>query len=349
MKRLIIFTITILIVFNLVAMNKPKAMCVYIEMPDESAPPFASVSFSAYIYGRSSEILTDSSPGCGYIENISTPEAGTGDGICYLNIGSFETAWSSEEHLMWTIELNDSPYGIVNQQIQDETGASEYSYELDPYNLAATPLPVTLSSFMAVYNEGVPVLNWVTQSEISNSGWNIYRSETEECETILQINPELISGGGTTTETISYSFTDNFDVTPGITYWYSLESVDFGGHTDSFGPIMIQIPNDENQQPPEIPPVFGLHCNYPNPFNPDTVIEFTPETAGKIDIKILNIKGQIVKTILTENFAEEDIGKNQTCVWDGTNYQGKIAGSGIYFCRYKSTTRNQITKMVLIK
>lgn len=341
MKKLAIIITLIIFVVSLTAMNNPKAMCVYIEMPDGSAPSAADLSFSAYISGRSSEVLTDSSPGCGYIENAS-------DGLCYINAGSFETAWSAEEHLMWTIELNDSPYAILNQEILNNTGASQYSYESDPYNLASSPLPVTLSSFLAVYTEGLPVLNWTTQSEVNNAGWNIYRSETEDCQLSLQINPELIPGNGTSTVTNTYSFSDEYDVLPGATYWYTLESVDFGGYSESYGPIKLKIPDSETPHP-DIPPVYGLHSNYPNPFNPDTRIEFVPEAAGKIDIKIINIKGQIVKTLFSENIAESQVGKNITCIWDGTDNNKKQTSSGIYFCSYNSTARNQIMKMVLIK
>jgi hypothetical protein len=342
MKKISILLVIIIGICCLSAMNNPKAMCVYIEMPNGSAPAAETLDFSVFVDGRQSETLTKNSAGCGYIQNES-------DGICYINVGSFDTAWEAGDYLVWTININGTPYGIISQQISDNTGESQYSYSADPYNLSSTPLPVTLSSFLAVFSEGLPVLIWVTLSEINNAGWNVYRAETEFYQESVQINPELIPGGGTTTETVSYSFTDEYEVKKGNAYWYFLESVDFGGNAESYGPIKLEIPPEEEGQSPEVPLVYGLHKNYPNPFNPDTKIEFIPETEGRIDINILNIKGQVVKRLFSANIESNKIGVIHNCIWDGTNFSGKQAGSGVYFCNYKSTTRNQIQKMVLIK
>ena len=125
--------------------------------------------------------------------------------------------------------------------------------------------PVELSSFTAVIDNGDPVLNWTTQSEMNNMGWNIYRSETESTEDYIQINENMIEGAGTTEEQTDYSYSDNTEVVPGSTYWYWLQAVDMGGATNLFGPISIEIPEEE-EEPPVIPYEWGI-MNYPNPFN----------------------------------------------------------------------------------
>lgn len=343
MKKIIIIILLVACASFLAAFHNPKIIGVYISTPEGATPSEQATTFNVYVSGRPSDILTESSPGCDYVPK-------TGYGICYINMASFSNVWAAEDRLLWSIYQDGTIYGMANMQVQDETGASQYLYSSsDPYDLSSIPLPITLSSFMAIYCDGLPVLNWVTQSEISNSGWNIYRSENEQVEESVQINPELIPGGGTSSVEISYSFTDNYEVNSGVTYWYYLESVDFGGNSETYGPISLEIPEGGENPEPDIPPVYGVHCNYPNPFNPDTAIEFVPEKAGYIEINILNIKGQLVKTIYSDNIEEKEVGSIRTAVWDGTNQRGKKAGSGIYFCSYKSTARNQITKMVLIK
>ncbi|MDP8211483.1 MAG: Ig-like domain-containing protein [Candidatus Stygibacter australis] len=114
--------------------------------------------------------------------------------------------------------------------------------EIDP------PLPVTLSSFCAMYSDDKPVLQWITQSEFNNAGWNVYRSESDDLSLSCVINSELIPGAGTTTEPTVYSFADEYYVEGGATYYYWLESVSYNGFTETFGPICLQIPEYPDNQ-----------------------------------------------------------------------------------------------------
>ncbi|NQV18241.1 MAG: hypothetical protein HQ534_06840, partial [Armatimonadetes bacterium] len=85
-----------------------------------------------------------------------------------------------------------------------------------------------------------------------------------------------------------------FPVNAGNTYFYWLESVDYSGGTENFGPISLTIPEDEWENPnsPEIPKNYGLHQNYPNPFNPNTEISFMLKESCIGELSIYNIKGQ---------------------------------------------------------
>jgi len=337
MKKIIIIILLVSFILGF-AQNKPKNVGIYILNPSGQKPVDANLIFEAYITSRPGEVLTQSSTGCGY-EELSTL------GLCYINLASFTTAWSQGDVIRWEVTESSVLLGEVNQSIGSADGASQF--DTDYWGHAF--LPVTLSSFTAVYQNGSPVLQWITQSEINNSGWNIYRSQTEEMDTSLQINPGLIPGGGTTTEPQAYAFTDEADVQAETTYYYMLESVDYSGSTEQYGPISIIIPAVGENDSPEIPIVYGLHPNYPNPFNPDTKISFIPEQEGKVTINILNIKGQRIKTLCNENIATDQIGVLQSHIWDGTNDQGRYVSSGIYFYKYESPLKTQTKKMLLIK
>jgi len=104
----------------------------------------------------------------------------------------------------------------------------------------------------------------MTQSEINNAVWNIYRSENEEINYALQINPELIPGGGTTNEVTEYTYIDEYDISEDTTYYYWLEAIDFSGNSNQFSPLSLYIPEDDDPPPPPEP---ILYQNYPNPFN----------------------------------------------------------------------------------
>ncbi len=112
------------------------------------------------------------------------------------------------------------------------------------------------------------------------------------------------------------------------------------------GPVGI---GDEAQ----IPDVFALQANYPNPFNPSTTIEYLLPEPSQVQIDIFNLLGQKVKTLVSSS---KTPGTFQVR-WDGTNYLGQQVGSGIYIYRMTATPLNgssegrfvQTRKMVLIR
>ena len=210
------------------------------------------------------------------------------------------------------------------------------------------PLPVTLSAFTASFSNGSSLLNWTTQSETNNLGWNVYRSETENSEDYFQINEDMIAGAGTSSEQTDYTFADQNEVSPANSYWYWIESVDYGGYTNLHGPARIDIPDTEDELPPELLSAFGLAQNFPNPFNPTTKIAFklTEENAKNAKLTIYNPKGQIVKIFddLTTNGNE--LG---SVIWKGDDEYGNAVSSGIYLYKLKTSNNEYSKKMIMIK
>ncbi|KPJ49001.1 MAG: hypothetical protein AMJ41_03770, partial [candidate division Zixibacteria bacterium DG_27] len=95
-----------------------------------------------------------------------------------------------------------------------------------------------------------------------------------------------------------------------------------------------------------IPLEFNLAQNYPNPFNARTEIDFALKEAGYTTLKIYNLKGQEVKTLLE---AEMLPGKHRT-IWEGKDNSDRPASSGIYF--YGLTCGESyadVKRMVLLK
>ena len=85
--------------------------------------------------------------------------------------------------------------------------------------------------------------------------------------------------------------------------------------------------------------------NYPNPFNPETTIEFYNPRAGKVTINIYNIKGQLVKSLINQNMAQ---GTNSV-VWDGRDGNNNPIASGIYFYKLETDSKTITKKMILMK
>ncbi len=220
-------------------------------------------------------------------------------------------------------------------------------------------LPVELSSFTATYlvDNGLVSIQWTTETETDNLGWNIYRGKNADAYSngnTIKINSDIIPGNGTTSQSTDYHFTDEYNVEPDLTYWYWLESVDYSGLTEIHGPISLTIPGGyvDNREP-SIPVKYGLAQNYPNPFNPNTEIRFrmTEDCFG--ELSIYNIKGEKVITLFKGNIDKDVV---NTVSWNGKDESGKEVGSGIYF--YKLETGNSeripsgkdyLRKMVILK
>ena len=89
------------------------------------------------------------------------------------------------------------------------------------------PLPVELSQFSAKFVNDEVVINWTTESELNNAGFNIYRS-TSQTKDFQRINTKLIQGAGTTGERNTYQFIDE-TAKPNVAYYYRIEDVDLSG------------------------------------------------------------------------------------------------------------------------
>ncbi|MFH1851945.1 MAG: Ig-like domain-containing protein [Candidatus Neomarinimicrobiota bacterium] len=90
---------------------------------------------------------------------------------------------------------------------------------------------------------------------------------------------------------------------------------------------------------------YSLAANYPNPFNPVTNISFTIPEAGQISLAVYDISGRLVRTLV-----RHDLTAGQHHVeWDGTNNNGELQASGVYFYRLSGDDVNLSRRMTLIK
>ncbi len=85
--------------------------------------------------------------------------------------------------------------------------------------------------------------------------------------------------------------------------------------------------------------------NFPNPFNPSTKIEFTLPAKSQVELKIYNVRGELVKTLLNENMDAT----THSVIWDGRNSTGQSVSSGVYFYSLKAGSYEKMEKMTLVK
>jgi len=95
----------------------------------------------------------------------------------------------------------------------------------------------------------------------------------------------------------------------------------------------------------ELPSSFSLSQNHPNPFNPHTVIQYALPQGAHVNLVIYNVLGQKVKTLVND-FQTAGF---QSVEWDGTNDNGSVTSSGIYFYKLVAGDFTQTKKMVMLK
>ena len=90
----------------------------------------------------------------------------------------------------------------------------------------------------------------------------------------------------------------------------------------------------------EIPTGFSLDQNYPNPFNPGSTIKFSLPRTGFVTLKVYNLLGEEVATLVAENLS---VGKYQI-EWDASGLS-----SGVYYYRLQSDQFVETKKLTLLK
>ena len=100
------------------------------------------------------------------------------------------------------------------------------------------PLPVTLSHFRAELTDTGIILKWITESEVDNAGFYIYRSETRD-RTFKVINPTLIQGAGTTSERNTYTWKDT-TAKPNTVYYYRIEDISHAGVREQLATVRMR-------------------------------------------------------------------------------------------------------------
>jgi len=193
------------------------------------------------------------------------------------------------------------------------------------FGIDVVPVPVELISFSATTDSKNVNLNWATATEINNRGFEIERRYDKT--DWLEIG--FVPGHGTTTEKQNYSYIDQ-NVNAGI-YSYRLKQVDFDGTFEYSNEILVNVTASLE---------FTLDQNFPNPFNPNTLIKYSIPKSSQVSLKIFNTLGQEMETLVNE---EKQVGTYEVN-WNASNLQ-----SGVYFYRLQASSFVQTRKMILLK
>jgi len=222
---------------------------------------------------------------------------------------------------------------IINLADGSATYIGPSSYTPSAFAIAGDYIiPVELTSFTADVINSIIELRWKTATEINNSGFQVEkRTENSDWNNIA-----FVPGFGTSTETHSYSYSDQSVVSGN--YSYRLKQIDYDGSFEYSKIVEVEV---------ESPTRFSLSQNYPNPFNPVAAIKYQIPELSFVTIKVYDVLGNEITTL----FYEEKPAGSYEIEFDASSLP-----SGIYFYRLQAlpTGRQagsfvETKKMILMK
>ena len=89
----------------------------------------------------------------------------------------------------------------------------------------------------------------------------------------------------------------------------------------------------------------NLYNNYPNPFNPSTVIKFDVAKVGRVTLRIYSVTGKLIAELVNKKVNPG----SYSVTWNGTNIHGVKMASGIYFYKLQTIDYQKISKAILLK
>ncbi len=187
-------------------------------------------------------------------------------------------------------------------------------------------LPVELQAFSAQVSGSSVQLLWTTATEVNTSTFILERKKESAGQ---WENIASIVAAGNSSSTREYNFLDK-NLSSGQ-YAYRMKMVDNDGSYTYSNIQQCTISGVEK---------FALAQNYPNPFNPSTTIHYSLGKAGKVVLKLFNVLGNEVSTLVNEwkNAGEYSV-------------ECKAAGlpSGLYIYRLTAPGFSETKKMMLMK
>ncbi len=224
--------------------------------------------------------------------------------------------------------------GDVNNDGYDDVIVGAFSYLVNGkayiYSDPSAPLPVEMIAFTAIAKNRDIQLHWMTATEVHNYGFEVERRRVDG-PTTQWLKVAFLKGSGSSNSPKEYSFTDT-KLSSGR-YAYRLKQIDMGGTFKYSESVEVEVGG--------VPRLFTLNQNYPNPFNPRTTIEFTLAEDNKVTLRIIDILGREVITLVNDEM--------KAGVLHQIPFDASQLSSGVYFSLLESGGKKLVKKLMLMK
>ncbi|MDR3666504.1 MAG: T9SS type A sorting domain-containing protein, partial [Ignavibacteriaceae bacterium] len=204
--------------------------------------------------------------------------------------------------------------------------------------LQSDVLPVELSAFTVSVKTNSIVINWKTATELNNFGFEVERADYNNNSAATDWESlAFIKGAGSSNSTKEYDYSD-IKTNGNGKFLYRLKQIDNNGKVKYSNVIEISVHFG--------PQTYSLENNFPNPFNPSTVIKYSLPFDSNVKLTIYNTLGMTVKELFTE---VQPAGTHEY----NFNANGLSSGVYLYTIQASSTSGTQkfqsTKKMILMK
>ena len=232
-----------------------------------------------------------------------------------------ETTWNVE----WTAPSSSPPNSVTiwAAGLDKDNGVQTYTASL-VVNQAA--LPVELTSFDVRLDGQTAILDWRTESETNNIGFDIQHAEGTDTFEVLG----FVQGAYTTSEAHDYSYTVS-GLLPG-SHRFRLRQIDLDGTTTVSEQIEVAV---------SVPDRFFLSDAYPNPFNPTTTFEFAVRQDQDVRVRVYDEMGRQVSDLFNGTLSANE---TQRVTFDAAGL-----ASGTYIVQLQGADFSESRQVVLLK
>ena len=324
--------------------------------PDGSSPwTYASYSVTSGTHTFSWVYVKDSNDGstalpedCAWVDYIVFPTLSLINGTIAGMVTLLPTG-NIEDVIISTYYGSTSPDASGNYSFISPVGifdvtASLAGYEtITVFDVEVFEEQITTVDFVLCYlappidlegelNECYVSLSW-EQSEPSTRDfqhYNIYRNVDSGAFTLLDT-------------TLALAYTDSLFESGDYGYYVTAE---YSQNNESDPTDTVIISYEQSDAGNELIPVTTmLNENYPNPFNPETTINYALQEDTKVTLEIFNIRGQKISMLVDDKLSAG----YHSAVWNGKDKNDKAVASGIYFYRMRTDSYDKTKRMLLLK
>ncbi|PKL89178.1 MAG: hypothetical protein CVV23_06290, partial [Ignavibacteriae bacterium HGW-Ignavibacteriae-2] len=217
---------------------------------------------------------------------------------------------------------------------QGSATSSTWSFSINPGSSAVQPIVGGPNNVTVLTSS--PTLSWLLLSQSKSA----LTYQLELADNMEFTSPKVYEGLTTPYQSLS-------GLKAGGEYYWRVKSANATGDYSYYSNTGKFIVADGVTSVEEniIPTVFAMDQNYPNPFNPTTTIQYSIPEAGFVSLKIFNILGQEVTTLLNREMNPGIY----NITWYGVDDAGANVATGTYIYRLVSGSNVVSKKMILLK
>jgi hypothetical protein len=233
---------------------------------------------------------------------------------------------------------DDSMVGLpfvtsVDSLVMYYGGSDGASFQTGYAGTVSSLVPTLARSHAAAWRGSGVEISWTLSQAGTNMRFSILRGEVPPDEPANTRYLELDAGAIVRNERF-FVFIDSA-VEPGKSYRYAVQLVTDAGRRPLFETEVVSVPSLR----------AAIERVIPNPFNPQTTIEYTVAGTGRVRLGVYDAAGRLVRLLVD---APREAGRYAES-WAGFDERGAAAASGVYFIRLEADGRVEVRKAVLAK